>query len=292
MTHRTIFWNTPYTFSGKEKDVETGYGYVKKLRFFSSLAFGNGKQVSHYTHCLRRFGARYYDSGLSIWLSVDPMSDKYSNMSPYNYCTNNPVILVDPDGNSPKDPIDVWQLVSGIGGVVGGGLMWVSGVAQVIAAPTTAGASAVSGGLTITYGSTVFGLGVANIIDACTGGKRDIPTSPATATARAVEKVTKIPNIENTVGLAESILSFNKAKPVESATVVVDLFITAMSKKQSNNNNNNKKNNNNSNKNNNNSNNNKKNSNNNSNSHKNPLKIVPKTIDGYFKQRQIDILYN
>ena len=71
MTQRTISWNTPYTFSGKEKDVETGYGY---------------------------FGARYYDSGLSIWLSVDPMSDKYPSMSPYNYCANNPVILVDPDG--------------------------------------------------------------------------------------------------------------------------------------------------------------------------------------------------
>ena len=47
------------------------------------------------------FGARYYDSGLSIWLSVDPMSDKYPSMSPYNYCANNPVILVDPDGKSP-----------------------------------------------------------------------------------------------------------------------------------------------------------------------------------------------
>jgi hypothetical protein len=42
----------------------------------------------------------YYDSGSSIWLFVDPMSDKYPNMSPYNYCANNPVILVDPDGKS------------------------------------------------------------------------------------------------------------------------------------------------------------------------------------------------
>jgi RHS repeat-associated protein len=68
---RNSSWNAPYTFSGKEKDTETGYGY---------------------------YGARYYDSGLSIWLSVDPMSDKYPSMSPYNYCANNPVILVDPDG--------------------------------------------------------------------------------------------------------------------------------------------------------------------------------------------------
>jgi hypothetical protein len=33
------------------------------------------------------------------------MSDKYPSMSPYNYCANNPVILVDPDGNSPSWPI-------------------------------------------------------------------------------------------------------------------------------------------------------------------------------------------
>jgi len=30
------------------------------------------------------------------------MSDKYPSMSPYNYCANNPVILVDPDGETPK----------------------------------------------------------------------------------------------------------------------------------------------------------------------------------------------
>jgi len=35
---------------------------------------------------------------LSIWLSVDPMSDKYPSMSPYNYCANNPIIFLDPDG--------------------------------------------------------------------------------------------------------------------------------------------------------------------------------------------------
>jgi RHS repeat-associated protein len=75
-SQRNSSWNAPYTFSGKEKDVETGYGY---------------------------FGARYYDSGLSIWLSVDPMSDKYPSMSPYNYCANNPVMLVDPDGREVFD---------------------------------------------------------------------------------------------------------------------------------------------------------------------------------------------
>ena len=32
------------------------------------------------------------------WLSVDPLADKYPSLSPYVYCANNPVILVDPDG--------------------------------------------------------------------------------------------------------------------------------------------------------------------------------------------------
>ncbi len=61
-----------YKFSAKELDNETNYSY---------------------------FGARYYDSDLSQWLSVDAMSDKYPDLSPYNYCAWNPVVLVDPDGN-------------------------------------------------------------------------------------------------------------------------------------------------------------------------------------------------
>ena len=59
------------SFTGKELDEETGYGY---------------------------FGARYMDHELMTgWLSVDPMSDKYPSMSPYAYCAWNPVKLVDPD---------------------------------------------------------------------------------------------------------------------------------------------------------------------------------------------------
>ena len=60
-----------FTFSAKERDAETGLSY---------------------------FGSRYYSSDLSIWLSVDPMAAKYPSFSPYVYCANNPVKLVDPDG--------------------------------------------------------------------------------------------------------------------------------------------------------------------------------------------------
>ncbi len=63
--------HSSHTFSAKERDAETGLSY---------------------------FGARYYSSDLSIWLSVDPMSDKYPSLSPYVYCADNPVRLVDPNG--------------------------------------------------------------------------------------------------------------------------------------------------------------------------------------------------
>ena len=64
-------------FTGKERDEETGYGY---------------------------FGARYMDHELmTMWLSVDPLMDKYPNISPYNYCMWNPIKLVDPDGNEIDD---------------------------------------------------------------------------------------------------------------------------------------------------------------------------------------------
>ena len=61
----------------EQRDEETGYGY---------------------------FGARYMDHELmTMWLSVDPMADKYPSISPYAYCVWNPVKLVDPDGKIVKD---------------------------------------------------------------------------------------------------------------------------------------------------------------------------------------------
>ena len=44
------------------------------------------------------FGARMYDASLCRWQSVDPMCEKYADLSPYNYCVNNPLVYVDPDG--------------------------------------------------------------------------------------------------------------------------------------------------------------------------------------------------
>ena len=44
------------------------------------------------------YGARMYDSKIGRWLTQDPLSEKYYEQSQYNYCVNNPVMFVDPDG--------------------------------------------------------------------------------------------------------------------------------------------------------------------------------------------------
>ncbi|MBO6545268.1 MAG: RHS repeat-associated core domain-containing protein [Balneolaceae bacterium] len=43
-------------------------------------------------------GARYLDSEIGSWLSIDPMADSYPGWSPYNYTMGNPVNLIDPTG--------------------------------------------------------------------------------------------------------------------------------------------------------------------------------------------------
>ena len=88
INQRTSGYSERFTFTGKERDEETGYGY---------------------------FGARYMDNELmTMWLSVDPMADKYPSISPYAYCVWNPVKLIDPDGrdwdpDTEKDVINPYR---------------------------------------------------------------------------------------------------------------------------------------------------------------------------------------
>ena len=61
----------PYKFNGKELDQETGLYY---------------------------YGARYMNPLTSLWYGVDPMTEKYPNISAYLYCHANPVKFIDPTG--------------------------------------------------------------------------------------------------------------------------------------------------------------------------------------------------
>lgn len=44
------------------------------------------------------FGARIYDPRIVRWSSVDPLTRKYADVSPYVAFANNPIIIIDPDG--------------------------------------------------------------------------------------------------------------------------------------------------------------------------------------------------
>ncbi len=85
VNQRISGYNERFTFTGKERDEETGYGY---------------------------FGARYMDHELmTMWLSVDPMADKYPSISPYAYCNWNPVKLIDPDGREFSEVMDKYAKI-------------------------------------------------------------------------------------------------------------------------------------------------------------------------------------
>ena len=65
--------NHNYLFNAKELDEESGMYY---------------------------YSARYYAP--PTFISRDPLFEKYFWMSPYAYCNNNPVNLIDPDGEEPE----------------------------------------------------------------------------------------------------------------------------------------------------------------------------------------------
>ena len=66
--------NLPYKFNGKELDEATGLYY---------------------------YGARYLQPVASVWYGVDPLMEDYPQNSPYTYCMDNPVKLIDFKGEEP-----------------------------------------------------------------------------------------------------------------------------------------------------------------------------------------------
>ncbi|WP_448927410.1 T6SS effector amidase Tae4 family protein [Fluviicola sp.] len=100
--------NTRVAFSVNAQDVATisnavdYYSYGKILR-----EYDNGAGDSRYLTTqherdqetgLDYRGARYYDSDVARFLSLDPLAVKYPMLSAYNYVAGNPIVFIDPDG--------------------------------------------------------------------------------------------------------------------------------------------------------------------------------------------------
>ncbi len=80
-----------YPFGGIYGDVSTNSG-LQPYKY-------NGKEFDHYLGLdLYDYGARLYDPALVVWTGVDPLAEKYGDVSPYAYCHNNPVNRIDYKG--------------------------------------------------------------------------------------------------------------------------------------------------------------------------------------------------
>ena len=64
-------FDNPYSFTGREHDIETGLHYHR---------------------------ARYYSPELARWISEDPIEFNGENLNLYRYTLNNPLYWTDPDG--------------------------------------------------------------------------------------------------------------------------------------------------------------------------------------------------
>lgn len=62
-----------YKYNGKELDTKKGVNWYD-------------------------YGARMYDAALGRFTTVDPLTEKHYEMSPYTYCGNNPIRYIDPTG--------------------------------------------------------------------------------------------------------------------------------------------------------------------------------------------------
>ena len=80
--------------------IFTPYFYGRGSSVFAADKFNDKELDTEDNLNLYDYGARHYDAALCRWNAVDALAEKYASMSPYNYCSGNPIMFIDPDGNS------------------------------------------------------------------------------------------------------------------------------------------------------------------------------------------------
>ena len=84
------------------KSVHDYFPYGKVLREFSEERYLTTQHERDKNTGLDYRGARYYDSDLGRFLSIDPKAKAYPSLSDYVYVADNPVKFIDPDGKAIK----------------------------------------------------------------------------------------------------------------------------------------------------------------------------------------------
>jgi len=94
---------TDYYPFGMERctaSVVDGHGIVPVYKSGANPYLYNGKEIDRLNGLNEYdYGARWRDPVIgSGWNTMDPLCEKYYNISPYAYCTGNPIRYTDPDG--------------------------------------------------------------------------------------------------------------------------------------------------------------------------------------------------
>lgn len=178
-------YSSQFTFTDKEEDHESGLIY---------------------------FGARYYDSKVALWQSVDPMADKYPGLSPYNYCLANPIKMVDPDGNSPEEN---WNRAFGVLKLAGGVSEAAVGATAGVATSWT-GVGGVLGALAFAHGADNSATGFKQILSGKIESSMTVNSLNSLGFSSQSENIDLAISLVSTAGLSNLSISSDKLVRVTS----------------------------------------------------------------------------
>ncbi len=127
------YYTTGYNFNtGKQIDESGNLALLQTTDYYPfglTMANGNkantdqpyqygGKEWQNNTQ-VYDFHARQYNPALGRWFNPDPLMEKFSGVSPYNYCYNNPINVIDPDGMNSVLPEKPWNWNENVHGTWG-----------------------------------------------------------------------------------------------------------------------------------------------------------------------------